>query len=256
MRIVSWNVNSVRARLPRVIDWIDAWRPDLLCLQETKVMDESFPREEFESRGYHLELFGQKTYNGVALISRVAPDEVIRGLPDDPADADRRLIAGRFGTLWVMDVYVPNGTELGSERFAYKLTWFQRLRAMLEQRHRPDDEIMICGDFNVAPEDRDVYDPEKWRGRLHFHPDEHAALQELMAWGLLDALRTRTAQGGLYSWWDYRSGAFHRGWGLRIDLALVTASLAARIEQVRIDRDARKGPKPSDHAPVVVDLKS
>ena len=254
MRIVSWNVNSIRARLPRVLDWLEEWKPDVLCVQETKVLDGHFPREEFEARGYHLDVFGQKTYNGVALIGRQAPDEVVRGLPDDSEEADKRLIGGRYGELWIWNAYVPNGTELGTPRFDYKLEWFRRMRALLERRHHPGDQVMICGDFNVAPDDRDVYDPKKWRGRLHFHPDEHAVLAHLMEWGLVDALRTQTEEGGIYSWWDYRSGAFHRGWGLRIDLALVTPALAARIDAVRIDREARKGPKPSDHAPVIVDL--
>jgi len=254
MKIVTWNVNSVRARLPRVVEWITRQQPDVLCMQETKTVDADFPRAEFEALGYHLELFGQKTYNGVAIASRVTATAVVRGLPDDPLDADRRLIAGTFGGVRVIGVYVPNGTEVGSERFAFKLAWFRRLRTMLEATATPRDPVLICGDFNVAPEDRDVYDPEAWRGRLLFHPDEQAALRHVMAWGLVDAFRLHEPGGGHYSWWDYRSGAFHRGWGLRIDLVLMTESLAARCRAVTIDREARKGEKPSDHAPVVADL--
>ncbi len=255
MRIASWNVNSVRARLPRITEWLEKWQPDVLCMQETKVIDEDFPHEPFVAAGYHIEAFGQKTYHGVALASRKPPTRVFRGLEDDPADADRRLIGALYDDLRVINVYVPNGTELGTERFDYKLEWFRRLRTSLERTCKPADGVLICGDFNVAPDDRDVYDPEKWRGRLHFHPDEHQALQHLMEWGLVDAFREKTAEGGHYSWWDYRAGSFHRGWGLRIDLALVSKPTAARLTDVVIDREARKGPKPSDHAPVVVDLR-
>ena len=218
------------------------------------MVDEEFPREPFTELGYELEIHGQKTYNGVALASRRPVQEVFRTLPDDSADADRRIIGGRYGDLLVVNVYVPNGTEVGSERFAFKLEWFRRLRRLLEEKTRPTDAVLVCGDFNVAPEDRDVHDPEKWRGHLLFHPDEHAALAELTAWGLEDAFRRVHEEGGHYSWWDYRAGAFHRGWGLRIDLILVTATLGERVTQVVIDREARKGSKPSDHAPVIVDL--
>lgn len=254
MKIATWNVNSIRARLPRVTGWLARHQPDVLCLQETKAVDGDFPRPEFEALGLHVESFGQKTYNGVAIASRAEPAELVRGLPDDPPDADRRLIAGTFGGVRVIGVYVPNGTEVGSERFAFKLAWFRRLRQMLEATATPQDPVLICGDFNVAPEDRDVYDPEGWRGRLLFHPDEQKALRHLMAWGLVDAFRLHEQQGGHYSWWDYRSGAFHRGWGLRIDLMLMTETLAARCRAVTIDREARKGEKPSDHAPVIADL--
>jgi exodeoxyribonuclease III len=257
VRIATWNVNSIRARMPRVEAWLDAWRPDLLCLQETKVVDADFPVEPFRTRGYQVECFGQKTYNGVALIARAELGElrdVVHGMPDDPPEADRRLIAATLSGVRVIDVYVPNGTEVGSERFAYKLAWFGRLRAMLAAAHQPADSIIVCGDFNVAPEERDVHDPELWRGQLLFHPDERAALRDLATWGLIDAFRLHEQGGGHYSWWDYRAGAFHKGHGLRIDLILVTESLARRCRRVVIDREARKGAQPSDHAPVVIDL--
>jgi exodeoxyribonuclease-3 len=179
---------------------------------------------------------------------------VVRGLPDDPPDAERRLIAATLGGIRVVNVYVPNGTALDSPRFAFKLDWFARLRAMLAAHHSPDQPLMICGDFNVAPADHDVHDPGKWRGRLLFHPDEHAAMRPLYDWGLVDAFRERHPDAQEYSWWDYRAGAFHRGWGLRIDLMLMTAGLAARCRDVRIDREARKGEKPSDHAPVIAEI--
>jgi len=255
VRIATWNVNSVRARLARIEPWLEKWKPDVLGLQETKVRDGEFPREAFSASGYELEIHGQKTYNGVALASREPLEGVFRGFADDPPDADRRAIGGRIGDLTVVTVYVPNGTELGSERFAFKLEWFRRLRAELEARFQPSDPVIVCGDFNVAPEDRDVYDPDAWRGKLLFHPDEHAALAHLMGWGLVDAFRLQTPDAGYYSWWDYRAGMFHKGKGLRIDLVLVTRSLAERVRAVVIDREARKGPKPSDHAPVIVDLR-
>ena len=254
MRIATWNVNSIRARLPRVTEWLARWSPDVLCMQETKVVDDQFPRDAFAHRGYQLEVFGQKTYNGVALASRGSLTDLARGFPDDAPDADRRLIAGRIADLHVINVYVPNGTELGSPRFAGKLAWFGRLRDLLERTFSKDDPLIICGDFNVAPEDRDVHDPEAWRGKLLFHPDEHRALQHLMSWGLTDVFREHHPEEGLFSWWDYRGGAFHRGWGLRIDYLLVTAPVAARTRAVTIDREARKGNKPSDHAPVILDL--
>jgi len=254
VKIATWNVNSIRARLPRVTEWLAQRQPDVLCVQETKVADAEFPRAEIAALGYHLEVFGQRTYNGVALASRRAPDEVLRGLPDDPPDAARRLIAARFGDQWVVCVYVPNGTELGSPNFAHKLEWFRRLRRFVADRWTPQDALLIAGDFNVAPEDRDVHDPDAWRGALLCHPDEREALRRLMDWGLEDALRLKESAGGHYTWWDYRAGAFHRGWGLRIDLILISAALRGRCLAVQIDRDARKGEKPSDHAPVVAEI--
>jgi exodeoxyribonuclease-3 len=254
MRIATWNVNSVRARLPRILAWLEARRPDLLCMQETKVVDADFPRAEFSALGYRVETFGQPTYHGVAIASREPLADVVRGLPDAAPDEDRRLIAGSCRGVRVIDVYVPNGTEVGSERFAAKLHWFDRLRAMLDATATPDEPLIVCGDFNVAPEDRDCHDPEAWRGQILFHPDEQRALQRLTGWGLTDAFRLHETAGGHYSWWDYRGGAFHRGAGLRIDLMLLTAPLAQRCRSVVIDRDARKGEKPSDHAPVVAEF--
>lgn len=254
MRLATWNVNSIRARLPRVLDWLDVWKPDLLCVQEIKVVDEAFPHDEFAERGYEVHSFGQKTYNGVALIGRAAPDEVTRALSSDPPEADRRVIAGRYGDLWIYNLYVPNGTELGSDRFSYKLEWYRRLRRTLEERHDPQDKVLLCGDFNVVPEDRDAHDPDRWRGRLLFTDEEVAALRSLQDWGLADAFRLKQEEGGHFTWWDYRAGAFHRGWGLRIDLILVTKPLETTVESVQIDRESRKGAKPSDHAAVIVDL--
>jgi exodeoxyribonuclease III len=254
MRVVSWNVNSVRARLARIEPWLKDWSPDLLCMQEIKVVDDDFPREIFEQAGYHLETFGQKTYNGVAIATRKPLENVFRGLPDDADDAPRRVIGGRCGQLNIINVYAPNGTELDSAPFAYKLEWFRRLRTFLNTNYQPSDQLMIIGDINIAPEDRDVYDADHWRDRLLFTDEEHAALRHVLDWGLIDGYRTIHKGEGLYSWWDYRSGMYQQGKGVRIDLALMSKPLEERVETIVIDRQAREGEKPSDHAPLIVDL--
>ena len=253
-RIATWNVNSVRARLPRVLAWLERQRPDVVCLQETKVVDEDFPAAEIAAVGYHAVVFGQKTYNGVAILSRQEPSHVVRGLPDDEADAERRLVAATVGGVRIVDVYAPNGGKVGSDKYAFKLDWFRRLRSWLDAECDAATDLLICGDFNVAPDDRDVYDPEAWRGQILCSEPEREALRGLTAWGLADGLRLHRQEGGLYTWWDYRAGAFHRGWGLRIDHVLLTRSLASRCTAVEIDRAERKGEKPSDHAPVIATL--
>ena len=254
LKIATWNVNSVRARLDSVLSWIDRARPDVLCMQEIKVVDDLFPREPFASRGYRVETFGQKTYNGVALLSREPFENVTRGFPDDKSDADRRLIAATVAGIRIVNVYVPNGRAVGSPFFQQKLDWLRRLRRALEEMTSPRDDLVLCGDFNVAPDDRDVYDPEGYRDQLHCHPEERKALAELAEYGLVDVLRRHHAEGGLYSWWDYRQGAFRRDLGLRIDIIYATAALAERCAAVTIDREPRKGPAPSDHTPVVAEI--
>jgi exodeoxyribonuclease III len=249
--VATWNVNSVRSRLPRLLPWLERRRPDVVCLQETKVVDEDFPRAEIEAAGYRCLVNGQKTYNGVAILSRDDAREVARALPGDSPDSDRRVLAASLAGIDVACLYCPNGGELGSDKYAYKLDWYRRLRALLESTWTPDRPLVVCGDFNIAPEDRDVWDPELWRGQTLFSEPEKQALRELMAWGLEDTLRRLHPEGGLYTWWDFRQGAFHRGWGLRIDHVLATPPLAARCLAVDIDRDERKGEKPSDHAPVI-----
>ena len=254
MKIASWNVNSIRSRHDRVVDWLRHVQPDVLAVQETKVTDDQFPRAAFEAQGYHVEVFGQKTYNGVALFSREAPTEVVRGFSDDGPQAHRRLIAATVGGIRIVNVYVPNGQSVESEQFSFKLAWLARLRAFLDEC-APADEVVVLGDFNIAPDDRDVYDPEKWRGKVHFHPKEHEALARLIDWGLTDLYRDHHDEGEKYSWWDYRRLAFPRNAGLRIDLILGSAAVRARCTGCEIDREARKGPKPSDHAPVVATLR-
>jgi len=250
VRIVTWNVNSVRSRKDRVVAWLERHGPEVVCLQETKTVDETFPAAAFADLGYQMALFGQKTYNGVAILARSPLTGVRRGLPGDGPEDQKRILAATVDGVTVINVYVPNGSEVGSEKFAYKLAWLDRLRRYLEDEFDPASPLVLCGDFNIAPADRDVHDPEEWRGKVLFHPDEHAALDRLRRWGLRDAFRLHHEEGGHYSWWDYRAAAFRRDRGLLIDHLLVTESLAARCTGVVIDREERGGEKPSDHAPV------
>lgn len=254
MRIITWNVNSIRTRLDRVLALLERHEPDVLCLQEIKVVDADFPVEAFTERGWHVETHGQPTYNGVALISKAPAQAVARGLPGDDEDAQRRLIAATFDGVRVINVYVPNGQSPESEKFTYKLEWLEQLLALLEAEHAADDPVVLLGDFNIAPDERDVHDPELWAGKVHFHPKEHAVLARFLQWGLRDVFRWHHREGGLFSWWDYRGGGFPRDHGLRIDLILGTDVMAERSDDCFIDRDERKGEKPSDHAPVVADF--
>ncbi|MCU0293062.1 MAG: exodeoxyribonuclease III [Thermoanaerobaculaceae bacterium] len=251
MLLATWNVNSIRARLPRLLAWLQRRSPDVVCLQETKVVDGDFPLAEIGALGYRALCFGQKTYNGVAILSRTEPTDVQRGLPDDPPEAERRLLAATVGGVRVVNVYVPNGTALDDPRYQGKLEWYRRLRRYLEATSSPDRELVVCGDFNVAPEDRDVWDVEQWRDQLLFTQPEKDALQHLVTWGLEDTLRRLHPEETMFTWWDYRNAGFFRGWGLRIDHVLATPPLAARCTAVEVDRAERKGEKPSDHAPVL-----
>ena len=255
MRIASWNVNSIRARLDRVAAWVRANRPDALCLQETKAQDHEFPVAVFRELGYTSVVHGQKSYNGVAILSPHPLDDVVRGF-DDGGDEDdgTRLIAATVRGVRVYSAYVPNGQMVGSAAWDAKLLWLARLRRTLELRHQPDDLAAVCGDFNVAPEERDVYDPQFWRTTVLFHPEARASLRHLCEFGLVDTLRLHHEEPALYSWWDYRMLAFPKNMGLRIDLILATRALAARCTAAGIDREARKGNLPSDHAPITADF--
>ncbi len=254
MRIATWNVNSIRSRVERVVAWTERERPDVLCLQEIKTTDDGFPLEPFAALGYRAEVFGQKTYNGVALLSLKPITRVVRNLPNDEPEAPRRLIAGTVGKVRIVNVYAPNGQSPESEKFVYKMEWLTRLRSFLEETADPGDPLVLLGDFNIAPEERDVRYPDLWRGHIHFHPKEHAALARITSWGLHDLLRKHHEEGGLYSWWDYRQLAFQKNNGLRIDLILGTAPMLKRCQDVVIFRDERKGESPSDHVPVVAEL--
>ena len=203
MKLATWNVNSITARLPLVLQWLAAARPDVLCLQETKCRDERFPAAAFADLGYFSEVFGQPTYNGVAIISRQPCAEVRRGFPGDDPGAHARLLAAEVEGVSIINVYVPNGAFVGSDKYRFKLDWMLRLRAFFDEHYDPGTRVLVCGDFNVAPEDRDVYDPDLWRGRILCSKAERAALTELKKWGLTDAFRLHTEGEGHYSWWDY-----------------------------------------------------
>lgn len=256
MRIVTWNVNSLKARLPRVEEWLAEVRPDVLCMQETKLADDTFPALAFEQLGYESAHHGQGQWNGVAILSRVGLDEVTCGFTPscgDP-DPDARIITARCGGVLVSSVYVPNGRSLDHEHYQYKLRWMAQLRRHIDSLTTPEDDVVVTGDFNIAPDDRDVHDPSKLVGATHVSKPERDLLAELCDWGLVDLFRQRYADARLYSWWDYRAGDFHQGRGMRIDLVLGSASIARRSVWAVVDRNARKGQSPSDHAPVLVDL--
>lgn len=257
MRVVTWNINSLRARQDRVEAWLAEVRPDIVCLQETKLADAAFPALAFETLGYQTAHFGQGQWNGVAILSAVGIDDVVtnfaEGIEPDP---DARIITATCGGVRVLSCYVPNGRTLADPHYAYKLSWLQRLRHHLDAVASPGHDVIVAGDFNIAPEDRDVYDPAKFVGATHVSDPERNGLQVLLDWGLTDLFRAcHTDAEAVYSWWDYRAGDFHQGRGMRIDLLLGTAGVADRCEWSVIDRNARKGKQPSDHAPVIVDLR-
>jgi exodeoxyribonuclease-3 len=266
MRIASWNVNSLKARLEKVVWWIDRVNPDVLLLQETKCSDAEAPRDAFSKLGYQLAHHGVGGRNGVAVASRLPMSEVETNfgeplqkettpdVPDDEPFAEPRIVAVTVGGLRVASLYAPNGRTVGSRFYTAKLAWFERLARWLEGR-RPDEPLVLGGDFNVAPTDADVWDPKACHGGTHVSPSERRAFARLEAWGLVDAYRRHHSEPDRYTWWDYRAGDFHRNVGMRIDHILVTAPVAARTVGAEIDREARKGkPIPSDHAPLVVDV--
>ncbi|MGE3541296.1 MAG: exodeoxyribonuclease III [Candidatus Tectimicrobiota bacterium] len=251
MRIATWNVNSLRVRLEILGQWLTQDGPEVVCLQETKVTDELFPVQALADIGYQVVFTGQKTYNGVALLSRLPLSDVRLELPGTPPEGEKRFITAMINGIRVINVYVPNGQEVGSAKFHYKLAWLEALETFLRTTYTLAEPVLLCGDFNIAPEARDVYDPVQAEGGILFHPEERAAFARLLAWGLHDTLRLHQQGGGLYSWWDYRAMAFRRNLGYRIDHILVTPPLAARCTEVTLVRDLRKLPKPSDHIPVV-----
>jgi exodeoxyribonuclease-3 len=255
MKIATWNVNSIAARLPHVMEWINGNRPDVLCLQEIKCIDAKFPTGPFQELGYEVELFGQQTYNGVAILSLLPMKNIQRGLDDDAPDAQRRLIAATIGSIRVINVYIPNGSEVGAEKYVFKLDWLGRLRRFFDDHCDVSSEALICGDFNVAPEDRDVHDPALWAGKILCSEPERASLQKIQEWGLVDLFRQHHQEPGFFSWWDYRGGAFRRNHGLRIDHIWATPALARKCVAAWIDKIPRTLERPSDHAPVVAEFK-
>ena len=254
MKLATWNINSIRAREARLLAWLGKERPDVLCLQETKVEDAAFPFEPLRAAGYEIAVFGQRSYNGVAICARAPLAEVVRGLGDGEPDDQARLIAATVLGLRVVCIYVPNGEDLASEKFPYKLAWYGRLRRFLERTSSPGAPLVVCGDMNVTADDGDVCAPEKWAGHIHCSEPERAALAGFKAFGLVDVFRRFHPDGKIYSWWDYRGVAFFKDQGLRIDHIYATEAVAARCTACRIDRDARKGQDASDHAPVIVEI--
>lgn len=254
MLIASWNVNSLSVRLPHVLDWIGTHKPDVLCLQETKLVDEKFPADEFAKIGYMCEFTGEKTYNGVATICKLKPSAISKGFKIESEYVAKRIIEVSIGDLHVINVYIPNGSEVGSEKYAYKLGWLGMLQRHLQDYHSPDEQIVLCGDFNIAPEDIDVWDPELLSGQILVSPAERSALENIKNWGFVDTFRLHTKEGGHFSWWDYRMNAFKRKMGLRIDHMWATQSLADKCQASWIDKEPRKLERPSDHAPVVAEF--
>jgi exodeoxyribonuclease III len=252
MRIVTWNVNSIRARQDRLVAWLQKHQPDVLCLQELKVEAAKYPHELLSGLGYTSAINAQKTYNGVAILSRAPITDVFVGMQDGVEDPQARLVAGTVEGVRVVCVYVPNGGEMGSDKWHYKLAWLERLRAWLDRHASPDQPLALCGDFNVAPEPLDVHDPAAWEGEVLFHPEARAALRHVTDFGLADTFRDKhPGEASLFSWWDYRMLGFPKNRGLRIDHVFATRPLAARCTVSVIDREERKGKEPSDHAPVV-----
>jgi exodeoxyribonuclease-3 len=256
VRIATWNVNSVKQRVARLLPWLDQRRPDVACLQETKLADDAFLEllgEELTRRGYAAAVHGEATWNGVAILSRVGLDDVSTGLPGGPGfpDPEARAVAATCGGIRVVSVYVPNGRAPGSEHYRYKLAWLAALREMLAGCPAA---TIVCGDMNIAPTDDDVFDPEAYIGQTHVTEPERAALAELTALGLHDVVRERWPHDRVFTYWDYRAGMFHQDLGMRIDLVLASDAVAGRVQAAWVDRHARKGSGPSDHAPVIIDL--
>ncbi|WP_198680620.1 exodeoxyribonuclease III [Lentzea terrae] len=256
MRVATWNVNSVKQRVPRLLPWLDQRKPDVVCLQETKLADDAFTAllgAELAERGYEVALFGETQWNGVALLSRVGLDDVAVGVAGAPGfpHVEARAVSATCGGVRVHSLYVPNGREPESDHYKYKLEWLAALRDVLEAG--PDDAL-VCGDINIAPADADVFDPEAYIGQTHVTEPERAALQAIQALGFHDVVRDRWPNERIFSYWDYRAGMFHRDLGMRIDLILASSSVAPRVQAAWVDRHARKGTGPSDHAPVIVDL--
>ena len=253
MRIATWNVNSLNVRLPHVLDWLGEHRPDVLMLQETKLTDDRFPVEPLRRIGYHAVFSGQKTYNGVAILAREPPADVVRQFPGVTGE-QRRTIAATVAGARVVNLYVVNGQAVGSEKYAYKLEWMRQVTEHLRAELREHAHVVVAGDFNVAPEDRDVHDPEAWKDSILCSDAERAALGAITALGLADTFRLFEQAERAFTWWDYRAAAFRRNHGLRIDLILASSELARRCTSCRIDRDARTRERPSDHAPVLAEF--
>jgi len=256
VRIATWNVNSVKQRMPRLLPWLDERRPDVVCLQETKLTDDAFTEllgKELADREYEVAVHGEAAWNGVAILSRVGLEDVVAGIADGPGfpGPEARAVAATCGGIRVVSVYVPNGREPGSEHYEYKLAWLAALRQMIAAG---PEATLVAGDMNIAPTDEDVFDPDAYIGQTHVPPPEREALAQLQAVGLRDIVRDHWPDERVFTYWDYRAGMFHQDLGMRIDLVLATESVAGRVKAAWVDRQARKGKGPSDHAPVIIDL--
>jgi len=253
MKISTWNVNSLRVRLNQVLGWLQQEQPDILCLQETKLVDDNFPEAELRDCGYNVVYSGQKTYNGVATLSRIDAREVVAGIPGYH-DPQKRVLAASVDHVRVINVYVPNGQQVGSQKYEYKLDWLRKLQAFVEAELSRYSDLFLLGDFNIAPEDRDVYDPESWAGKVLCSEPEREAFRALVRTGLYDSFRKFEQEPGIFSWWDYRAAAFRRKRGLRIDHLLCSAPLYESCLACRVDSGPRILERPSDHAPVVAEF--
>ena len=253
MKIATWNVNSMKVREPHVVEWLQNHDPDVLVLQEIKQVTEKFPAGVLQELGYHSIASGQKTYNGVAVVSKTPANNPVTDFPDLD-DPQRRILATTIGDVRVVDLYIPNGSEVGSEKYAYKLNWLRSLRNFLEAELQQHENLVVLGDFNIAPADEDVYDPEKWGEAILCSPLERQALRELIDLGLTDVFRKFEQPEGMFSWWDYRAAGFRRNAGLRIDLILTSQSMTERCTASYVDKEPRAWERPSDHAPVVAEF--
>ena len=253
MKIATWNVNSMNVREPHVVEWLQNHDPDVLVLQEIKQVTEKFPAEALQELGYHSIASGQRTYNGVAVVSKTPANDPVTDFPDLD-DPQRRILATTIGDVRVVDLYIPNGSEVGSEKYAYKLNWLRSLRNFLEAEMQQHENLVVLGDFNIAPADEDVYDPEKWGEAILCSPLERQALRELIDLGLTDVFRKFEQPEGMFSWWDYRAAGFRRNAGLRIDLILTSQSMTERCTASYVDKEPRAWERPSDHAPVVAEF--
>jgi exodeoxyribonuclease III len=253
MRLATWNVNSLTVRLPQLLDWLAAQQPDALVLQETKITDDKFPHAEIEAAGYAVQWFGQKTYNGVALLSKTPATDTVRNIPGFE-DEQARVIAGTVNGVRIVGGYFPNGQAPDSDKFAYKMKWLTALRDWLRAELATHPKLVLMGDFNIAPEDRDVFDPVAWAGQIHCTDEERGHFKQLVGLGLHDAFRLFEQAPKLWSWWDYRNLAFRKNQGLRIDIILVSEALKGSVKECVIDKAMRKNERPSDHAPVMAVL--
>ena len=255
MKVATWNVNSINIRLEQMLGWLAETGTDVLCLQETKCIDENFPYGPINDAGYQVAFFGQKSYNGVAILSKHQIEDVQKGFHDDDEESPKRLIAATINGIRIVNTYIPNGTELWTDKFTFKLDWLQRLRKLFDETCDQAKDVLLCGDFNVAPDELDVWSIPVMQGKLHFSKPERAAIHHVKQWGFVDAFRKMNGDVQEFSWWDFRAGAWQRNHGLRIDHIWVSPSLAEKCTGCWIDKEPRQGERPSDHTPVVAEFK-